>query len=54
MDNFLKKGWRGEEVCVFCMDEPETVHHLSVGCETTRLLLKGQLPSKTSLIIAYK
>lgn len=44
--DLLKRGWHGDEICVLCMDEKETVDHLFSGCAYTTTLLKDLLPNK--------
>jgi zinc-binding in reverse transcriptase len=36
-DNLKKKGWQGEENCVFC-NELETVDHLFINCSVSQQL----------------
>lgn len=49
VDNLLKKGWSGDENCVLCLDEKETVDHLFFDCPNTTAMLKGLLPNKLFL-----
>ncbi len=49
MDNLLRRGWSGQNNCVFYFLESETVDHLFVSCEISRVVLKGLLPNKRAL-----
>lgn len=45
-----KRGWSGEEGCILCMEEAETVDHLFVGCETTSFLMECLLRNERQLV----
>lgn len=50
VDNLRKRGWSGEESCVFCLDVSETVDHLFVECQCIKALLSRFLPNKQFLL----
>ncbi len=43
MDNLSTRGWIGDEMCVFCQANIETVDHLLVRCPAATALLEAQL-----------
>lgn len=49
LDNLLKRGWSGEESCVFCLNEVETIDHFFMGCDGIKALLVGLLPNKSAV-----
>ncbi len=49
IDNLLKRGWCGADVCALCSEEGETVNHLFWRCRTTNQLLHAMLANKVFL-----
>lgn len=45
-DNLMKRGWSGDESCVFCLEDTETVNHLFAVCSGTTAMFEGLLPNK--------
>lgn len=46
MDNLQRRGWSGDDRCVYYLEELETVDHLFAVCDGVKPLLESLLPNK--------